>query len=216
MQKPAKMDPFAIRMNKNILFILLSVLLMACAHSPYPASNALHVAPRDDAEVSQPDWGLAPNQVLPENHLALTKGGAPSLLNEMDSFWVDMGISFTRSTQKRVVYRLQTAVYFPLGKAMSTEPLPQWMALLAEHMKAQQALELYVIGHTDASGSEMRNQLLSLERAAWVKSHFTHLGVAGRQIHLQALDSQSPACMRQNLSVNACNRRVEFELWIQE
>lgn len=203
------------RMKKNILLILLTLSLFACAQSPFPASNALHIAPRNDSEVSQPDWGLAPNAFVPENQLTLTKGRAPSLQHEVETFLTDMGISFIRSKQTIMVYDLQTAIFFPLGKANSADPFPEWVAPLAERMKDHDALELYLIGHTDASGSEKRNQLLSLERAVWVKSHFTNLGVAGHRIHLQALDSQFPACVAQNTSENKCNRRVEFELWIR-
>ena len=79
---------------------------------------------------------------------------------------------------------------------------------LAAEMKADAALKVLVVGHTDSRGSEEYNARLSLERAEAVKAYLVEKGISGGRIATQGVGAAQPAADNDNDGGRALNRRA--------
>lgn len=79
---------------------------------------------------------------------------------------------------------------------------------LAAEMKADAALNVLVIGHTDSKGSEEYNLRLSLERAEAVKEYLVGKGIGAGRIATQGVGADEPAASNDNEGGRALNRRA--------
>lgn len=79
---------------------------------------------------------------------------------------------------------------------------------LAAEMKAEPALNVLVVGHTDSRGSEEYNARLSLERAEAVKAYLVEKGISGGRIATQGVGAAQPAADNDNDGGRALNRRA--------
>lgn len=118
-----------------------------------------------------------------------------------------------------VLFRAGTSVpsvTFAHNKEDVFEPATSVLALdpLIEFLKRNSGLTVRVVGHTDTSGSESRNNPLSLARANHIRSHLLLQGIPAAQI-VEAVgrgETQPlPGTGGNGLEVLA-NRRVQLEL----
>ena len=79
---------------------------------------------------------------------------------------------------------------------------------LAAEMKADAALNVLVIGHTDSKGSEEYNLRLSLDRAEAVKEYLVGKGIGAGRIATQGVGADEPAASNDNEGGRALNRRA--------
>ena len=79
---------------------------------------------------------------------------------------------------------------------------------LVAEMKAEPALNVLVVGHTDSRGSEEYNARLSLERAEAVKAYLVEKGISGGRIATQGVGAAQPAADNDNDGGRALNRRA--------
>lgn len=79
---------------------------------------------------------------------------------------------------------------------------------LVAEMKAEPALNVLVVGHTDSRGSEEYNARLSLERAEAVKAYLVEKGISGGRIATQGVGADEPAASNDNEGGRALNRRA--------
>lgn len=97
-----------------------------------------------------------------------------------------------------------------LFKLTTAELLPEsgpTLDQLATTLRARPALRIRVAGHTDRLGESTKNQLLSEQRAAAVKSYLMRAGVAAGRIETVGYGDTRPLYP----SPDARNRRVEVE-----
>ncbi len=110
------------------------------------------------------------------------------------------------STGKAAVY----GIYFDTGKS---EIKPESDPAITEIVKLLQqntALKLYVVGHTDNTGTLDANLKLSSARAAAVVKALTGRGIGAERLKPAGLGPYSPAASNSTDEGKAKNRRVEL------
>ena len=81
--------------------------------------------------------------------------------------------------------------------------------LLDSHFSA---LDVYVCGHTDNSGEQDYNQLLSLKRAESVAAYLTEQGIPSDRLRIQGFGPDYPVADNSTRDGKALNRRTEIIL----
>jgi len=82
---------------------------------------------------------------------------------------------------------------------------------MAQLLKAQPTLKVFVVGHTDDSGSLAHNLTLSQQRAAAVAKALTErYGIAAQRVAAKGLASYAPVASNHDAAGKAKNRRVEL------
>lgn len=85
------------------------------------------------------------------------------------------------------------------------------LAEMAALMKSRPALKVYIVGHTDNSGSLAHNTTLSKQRAqAVAEALASHYGVARARMATSGLASYAPVASNRDAAGRARNRRVEL------
>ncbi|MGI9603575.1 MAG: OmpA family protein [Acidimicrobiales bacterium] len=69
-----------------------------------------------------------------------------------------------------------------------------------------------VVGHADATGPDMYNNRLALDRAAAVAAYMTDHGVARRRVEVEGRGERQPIGDNTTSAGRALNRRIEIEL----
>jgi len=81
---------------------------------------------------------------------------------------------------------------------------------LAQILKAYPNAQVQLVGHTDNSGSQAANQVLSSARAETVKGMLVSQGVGQERIATQGFGADRPVASNDNEEGRARNRRVEL------
>jgi outer membrane protein OmpA-like peptidoglycan-associated protein len=112
-----------------------------------------------------------------------------------------------KETGKVAVY----GIYFDSGKStLKPESLPT-LQEIAKLMKADPALKLYVVGHTDNTGSFDANLKLSMERATEVVNALvSRHGVNAASLKAYGDGPTAPVASNDTEEGKALNRRVEL------
>lgn len=103
-------------------------------------------------------------------------------------------------------------LFFDTGKS---ELKPESQAQLSEMLatlKAQPALKVHIVGHTDNVGLFDANQALSLARAQAVVAALGKAGIAPQRLAARGVASLSPVASNGDEAGRARNRRVEMVL----
>jgi outer membrane protein OmpA-like peptidoglycan-associated protein len=102
-------------------------------------------------------------------------------------------------------------IHFASDSAVLGEDSAATLAEMAKLLKAQPALKVYIVGHTDDSGSLAHNLALSQQRAeAVVKALETQYGIAPARLAAKGLASYAPVASNRDDAGKARNRRVEL------
>jgi len=102
-------------------------------------------------------------------------------------------------------------LYFDTGKADVKPESRAQLVEMANLLKAQPGLKVYVVGHTDNQGQPDSNMTLSLQRAQAVVSELTSgYKVDGRRLQARGVGSLAPLAANTSEEGRAQNRRVEL------
>ena len=121
-------------------------------------------------------------------------------------------IAQVREEPRGTVITLSGSLLFTTGKA---ELLPQARSQLDEVATALDqapAQQLRIEGHTDARGTEVTNQDLSLRRAEAVRDYLESRGLAPERIAIVGYGASRPIADNHTADGRAMNRRVEIVL----
>jgi outer membrane protein OmpA-like peptidoglycan-associated protein len=125
-------------------------------------------------------------------------------LGAVDSAAMSKGL---RREGKVALYGLQFAADSASLRPASDATLKQMSDLLHQHPK----LKVYIIGHTDNSGSLQHNLALSQQRAQAVVVALTaRFGIAPDRLRAQGLASYSPVANNHDEAERAKNHRIEM------
>ncbi len=83
---------------------------------------------------------------------------------------------------------------------------------VATELKAHQDIELRVLGHTDAEGSESYNQALGLKRANAAADALIERGIDAQRLERISHGEKHPVADNSTAAGRQLNRRVEFEV----
>ena len=102
-------------------------------------------------------------------------------------------------------------IYFDTGKAEIKPESDAAIAEIAKLLKNNDALKVYVVGHTDNTGSFDANMKLSKDRATAVThSLVSKHGIASSRLVAYGVSSLSPVASNKTEEGKAKNRRVEL------
>lgn len=102
-------------------------------------------------------------------------------------------------------------IYFDTGKAEIKPESDAAIAEIAKLLKNNNALMLYVVGHTDNTGSFDANMKLSKDRATAVANSLgSKHGIASSRLKSYGVASLSPVAANKTEAGKAKNRRVEL------
>ena len=102
--------------------------------------------------------------------------------------------------------------FFDIDKAKLKTPAIEELDVYSGYMKRNPEKKIKVIGHTDSTGTEMYNQVLSEKRANAVKTYLTGQGIDGMRINTLGMGESSPVASNATKEGRAQNRRVEIEV----
>lgn len=102
--------------------------------------------------------------------------------------------------------------FFDVDKAKLKAPAIEELDVYSGYMKRNPEKKIKVIGHTDSTGTEMYNQVLSEKRANAVKTYLTGQGIDGMRINTLGMGESSPVASNATKEGRAQNRRVEIEV----
>ncbi|MCZ8130753.1 MAG: OmpA family protein [Steroidobacteraceae bacterium] len=107
---------------------------------------------------------------------------------------------------RQVLYGL----YFDTDSAvLKPESAPQ-LSEIAQLLKAQSGLSLFVVGHTDSTGSLLANEALSGQRAKSVVNALVAQGVVAGRLTPRGVGPFAPVASNADEQGRALNRRVEL------
>lgn len=102
-------------------------------------------------------------------------------------------------------------IYFDTGKAEIKPESDAAIAEIAKLLKNNNALKIYVVGHTDNAGSFDANMKLSKDRAVAVtNSLVSKYGIASSSLKAYGVSSLNPIASNKTEEGKAKNRRVEL------
>lgn len=104
------------------------------------------------------------------------------------------------------------AISFQSGQGSLTHGIYPLLQVLGRTLRERQGAEFLVTGHTDASGSESANQLLSEQRAESVAAFLATQGIARARIHVRGCGARQPVADNATAEGKAANRRLEIDI----
>ena len=84
---------------------------------------------------------------------------------------------------------------------------------IVEEMNSRQELRVRIVGHTDSSGDDLQNQLLSLNRSNSVARYLISNGLRSSRIELEGRGSIDPLVSNDSIKNRIINRRIELYLY---
>jgi outer membrane protein OmpA-like peptidoglycan-associated protein len=115
----------------------------------------------------------------------------------------------TRKTERGLVSEIG-GVQFATGTATLSAPARESLAKFAGVVASYPSLKYVVEGHTDNTGSEAKNQELSLRRALSVRDYLISSGIPASATDVAGLGSSAPVSDNMTSDGRARNRRVEI------
>lgn len=103
-------------------------------------------------------------------------------------------------------------VQFEKNKAKLLNSSKEDLDKLAKHLNENKQVQAEIIGHTDGSGDDKANQVLSQERAESVRQYLIKNGVEPNRIKAVGKGESEPKTTNETLEGRAMNRRVEVKL----
>ena len=101
-------------------------------------------------------------------------------------------------------------IQFATDSAALTPDSDATLAQMATLLKSQPALKVYIVGHTDNTGTLAHNLALSQQRADSVVKALEARGIAGSRLAAKGLASYAPVASNDNDAGRGQNRRVEL------
>jgi OOP family OmpA-OmpF porin len=142
-------------------------------------------------------YGPRPNLIIVEK-----QGLKQEVVANADAFSKDI-----KSTGHAAVY----GIYFDTGKSVVKAESAAALSEISKLLKADPALRVHVVGHTDNVGGLDANMALSLDRAnAVVRELVAKHGVAAARLKASGVGPLAPVSSNSSNDGKAKNRRVEL------
>lgn len=120
----------------------------------------------------------------------------------------------TEACEKRLAEAVeQGTILFKRASADIDSKSSTTIARLSEIIKSCPGARVEVEGHTDAEGTDERNQRLSERRARAVLNSLVHAGVAADRLTAAGYGASRPVATNETAAGMARNRRIEFKVF---
>ena len=107
-------------------------------------------------------------------------------------------------------------LHFPRNAKRVYPKFKKQLKKIAKHLMQNPEAILVVTGHTDDTGPERVNRKLSLTRARWIREQLVKLGVGEDRITIRGVAHDEPVATGKSSKARKKNRRVEFEIVMDE
>ncbi len=108
--------------------------------------------------------------------------------------------------------RYAAVVYFEVGRSELSDATQRELRWLADKLEPYPRALIQVQGFADATGSEPRNKVLSLERALRASDYLQLLGFRPARIRTENFSTSFPAETNESAAGRRRNRRVEVSV----
>jgi outer membrane protein OmpA-like peptidoglycan-associated protein len=115
----------------------------------------------------------------------------------------------TRDTVRGLIVNMSDVV-FATGRATLQPGAQQKLSRVAEVLRAHPGLTLSIEGHTDSTGSDATNEVLSRMRAEAVRNYLISQGVPAGSVTAVGYGESKPAATNDTAAGRQINRRVEI------
>jgi len=195
-------------MRKMILIgIIVSFVLLGCASSSTHTSRSKTVRGVSEGEIGQETKGEVLGAVAETDSVT-------EMMNQQEAQMRDALADCERAVVKRsgdvLTIVLKTDPGFGAGAAASPPTFVNEIDEIAQIMLAYPKTSIIVEGHTDNTGSETYNLLLSARRANQIKHQFLQRGVPTQRIKVVGAGESRPAATNTTAQGRQMNRRVEI------
>jgi outer membrane protein OmpA-like peptidoglycan-associated protein len=132
------------------------------------------------------------------------------LREQLASERTDHAIELERVRDDLLKLTMASEISFDFGSAAIKPTFKPTMYKLAEVLRKYDRNEITIIGHTDSTGSDSYNQVLSERRAVAVRDELTSLGVPPSRLRAIGRGEFEPRADNGNEAGRQLNRRVEI------
>ena len=120
------------------------------------------------------------------------------------------GIEVTQTADNRIKMDIPADAGFSTNQAVIQPRLQTVLTTVGSTLNANSTTVVYVVGHTDSSGSDAINYPLSQRRAESTRNYLVNKGVSGSRFTTEGKGSTQPVSSNDTVAGRADNRRVEI------
>ncbi|MGY3687308.1 OmpA family protein [Vibrio coralliilyticus] len=125
---------------------------------------------------------------------------------------LDSGVQVERVGENQLMLRMENGIGFQTGSYNLDPSIHNTLRGVAKILVEYPDTSLVIEGHTDSTGSDTTNQVLSERRAESVRSYLISQGVASGRAIARGNGERFPLCTNNTSEGRACNRRVEIKI----
>ncbi|TDR31512.1 OmpA family protein [Hydromonas duriensis] len=128
----------------------------------------------------------------------------------LDKATAGTGVDVSKTADNRIKLDIPADVSFDVNSYTIKSNFRSVLDKFAQTMKTNAVTTVYIVGHTDSSGSDAINQPLSVNRAASTRDYLVGRGVASSRFNISGMGSTQPVASNSTEAGLAQNRRVEI------
>ncbi|WP_070967750.1 OmpA family protein [Vibrio sonorensis] len=125
---------------------------------------------------------------------------------------LNSGVQVERVGENQLLLRMENGIGFQTNQYNLDSSIHNTLRGVARILVEYPDTSLVIDGHTDSTGSDSTNQVLSERRAESVRSYLLSQGVAAGRAVARGNGERFPLCSNDTTSGRACNRRVEIQI----
>ncbi len=125
---------------------------------------------------------------------------------------LNSGVQVERVGENQLVLRMQNGIGFQTNSYQLDSSIHNTLRGVAKILVEYPDTSLVIDGHTDSTGSDTTNQILSERRAESVRSFLLSQGVAAGRAIARGNGERYPLCTNSTADGRSCNRRVEIQI----
>ena len=125
---------------------------------------------------------------------------------------LNSGVQVERVGENQLLLRLENGIGFATNSYQLDASIHNTLRGVARILVEYPDTSLVIDGHTDSTGSDTTNQILSERRAESVRSFLISQNVAAGRAIARGNGERYPLCSNSTSTGRACNRRVEIQI----
>ncbi len=125
---------------------------------------------------------------------------------------LNSGVQVERVGENQLLLRMENGIGFNSSSYQLDPSIHNTLRGVARILVEYPDTSLVIDGHTDSTGGDTLNQVLSERRAESVRSYLISQGVASGRAIARGNGERYPLCTNKTTTGRACNRRVEIQI----